>query len=75
MGPLGKRQLVAGLAKYYSPEELMGKKIVIIANLKPAKIFGLISNGMLLASEDGEHVKVLTVDDPEDKVAPGAVIR
>ncbi|MCD6239244.1 MAG: methionine--tRNA ligase [Thermotogae bacterium] len=74
VGPLGKRQLVAGLAKYYTPEELVGKKIVIIANLKPARIFGLISNGMLLASEDGKHVKVLTVDDPEDEVAPGAVI-
>ena len=58
----GKRQLVAGLAKWYKPEELRGKKIVIISNLKPAKIRGYESQGMLLAADDGKTVSVLTVD-------------
>ena len=57
-----KRQLVAGLAKWYKPEELRGKKIVIISNLKPAKIRGYESQGMLLAADDGKTVSVLTVD-------------
>jgi methionyl-tRNA synthetase len=43
------RQIVAGIAEHYSPEELVGKKIVVVANLKPAVIRGVESNGMLLA--------------------------
>ena len=57
-----KRQLVAGIAKHYLPEDLKGKTIVIVANLKPAKIRGVESNGMLLAAGDGETLKLLTVD-------------
>lgn len=52
LGDLGKKVLVAGMKKYYSAEELKGKKIVMVANLKPAKIRGVTSNGMLLAAED-----------------------
>ncbi len=48
------RQLVAGIAEHYSPEELVGKSIVVVANLKPAKIRGVESNGMLLAASGAD---------------------
>ncbi len=57
-----ERQLVAGIKKYYSPEALLGKKIVVITNLKPAVIRGVESQGMLLAADSGELVSLLTVD-------------
>ena len=60
---LEERQIVAGIKKYYKPEELIGKKIVIVANLKPAKLKGIESQGMVLAAGDGVIVRVLTVDD------------
>ncbi len=56
-----KRQLVAGLKGYYSNEELKGKKIIVITNLKYAKLRGIESQGMLLAGEDKDNVGVLTV--------------
>lgn len=62
VGELGKRQIVAGIKKHYSPEELVGKKIVIVANLKPAKLMGIESQGMLLAAKNDEKLTVLTVD-------------
>lgn len=58
-----KRQIVAGLQKYYEPTELVGKKLVIVANLKPAKLKGIESQGMVLAAGDGDIVKVLFIDD------------
>lgn len=58
-----ERQIVAGLQKYYAPEELLNKKIVIVANLKPAKLKGIESQGMVLAAGDGDIVKALVVDD------------
>lgn len=58
-----ERQLVAGLRKHYSIEELTGRKIIVICNLKPARIRGEVSNGMLLAADDGSNVRFLTVDD------------
>ncbi|MBI1935877.1 methionine--tRNA ligase [Candidatus Woesearchaeota archaeon] len=60
-----KRQLVAGLKGHYSPEELLNKKIVVITNLKYAKLRGVESQGMLLAGDDGQNVGVLTVDKSE----------
>ena len=65
-----KRQLVGGLKGHYSPDELLNKKIIVITNLKHAKLRGVESQGMLLAGEDGEHVGVLTVDksEPGEKV-------
>jgi methionyl-tRNA synthetase len=65
------RELVAGLAGHYDPEELGGKLVVVICNLKPAKIFGLVSEGMLLAAEDGETVRLVTLD---GEVSPGAKV-
>lgn len=66
-----KRQIVAGIGKVYMPESLIGKEIIIIFNLKPAKLMGIESNGMLLAAKDGEKLRILTVDGPVD---PGAKI-
>ena len=45
-----ERQIVAGVAQFYTPEDLVGRKIVLLANLEPAKIRGVVSNGMLLAA-------------------------
>lgn len=61
---LGKerRQIVAGIAQYYQPDQLLGKKIVVVSNLKPAKIRGIESNGMLLAAKKGKKLTLVTVD-------------
>lgn len=57
------RQIVSGIAPWYKPEELIGKKVVIVANLKPAKLCGEMSNGMLLAGDVSDNdVQVLFVD-------------
>jgi methionyl-tRNA synthetase len=55
-----KRQILAGIAQYYEPEKLVGRKIVIVANLAPRKMRGLESNGMLLAASLEGGVPVLT---------------
>ena len=57
-----ERTIVAGIGKDYSPEELIGKKIVIVANLKPAKLMGVESRGMLLATDTNEGLTVLAFD-------------
>lgn len=72
LGEETPRTLVAGLKAYYAPEELVGKLIVVVANLEPARLRGVESQGMLLAAQDGEKVVVLTVD---QDVAPGSVVR
>ena len=56
------RQLVAGIAQQYTPEELPGKTIIIVANLQPAKIRGVESQGMLLAAIDGDDLALITPD-------------
>jgi len=55
-----KRQIVAGLAQHYQPDELVGKKVIVVANLKPAKIRGVESNGMLLCASDSTTLSILT---------------
>ncbi|MDD6610743.1 MAG: methionine--tRNA ligase [Clostridiales bacterium] len=57
-----KRQIVSGIAEYYKPEELVGKTVVVVANLKPAKLRGVESQGMILAADAPEGVKVVFVD-------------
>jgi methionyl-tRNA synthetase len=57
-----ERIIVSGIAQYYEPQELIGKNVIILANLKPRKIFGIESQGMLLAAKDGERLTVLTTD-------------
>jgi methionyl-tRNA synthetase len=56
------RQLVAGIAQHYEPEDLIGKRIVVVANLKPATIRGVESRGMLLAAKNEGQLRLLTID-------------
>ena len=71
VGKLGKKQIVAGIAKHYQPEDLIGKKVALVANLKPAEIRGIASNGMLLAASTKKKLALVT---PEDDLPPGAKI-
>lgn len=73
LGEAEPRQVVAGIRAHYAPEALVGKNIVVVANLAPAILRGESSNGMLLAASSGEKVVLLTVDDPE--CVPGAKIK
>ena len=63
------RTIVAGIALYYQPEELVGRQVIIVANLKPAKLMGVISHGMVLAAKDGDRLVLSSVSGP---VAPGS---
>ncbi len=67
-----KRQLVAGIALHYQPEALIGKTIVVVANLKPAKLRGVESQGMLLAASKGDTLKLVTID---GDIGPGAAVK
>lgn len=67
----GERQLVAGLRPWYTPEQLTGKTIVVVANLEPASVRGIESQGMLLACQDGDRVMILQ---PEGEAAPGSKV-
>lgn len=58
-----ERTVASGIAKYYKPEELVGKKIILVSNLKPAKLCGVESCGMILAATCGDDIKVIFVDD------------
>jgi len=67
-----KRQIVAGVAEYYKPDDLIGKSIVVVTNLKPAKIRGFESQGMMLAADDGSNLTFVTI---EDDLPPGSEVR
>jgi len=67
-----KRQIIAGLAKFYTPETIVGKQVVIVANLQPAKLFGEISEGMVLAAQNSDGT--LTIISPETPVSAGATV-
>ena len=68
----GKERIVAsGIAKFYKPEELTGRTVIVVSNLKPAVLCGVESNGMILAADDGENVNVVFIDG----VKPGSRIR
>lgn len=71
LGEIGKRQVVAGIAHHYSPEELVGLKVIVVANLKPAKLMGIESHGMILAAKAGDTLTLLTV---HKDMTPGAKI-
>src|SRR3954470_13688203 len=60
-----QKQIVAGIRQHYTPEQLVGKTIVVVNNLAPALIRGETSNGMLLAASSGDKVILLTPDDPD----------
>ncbi len=73
LGGLGERQIIAGIGRWYDPEELVGTRVVVVANLKPKTIRGYISEGMILAAGCGKDEKpyILTVDGQPD---PGSKI-
>ncbi len=72
IGEESPRQIVSGISQWYTPEELTGKSVVVCVNLKPAKLRGVVSDGMLLAAEEGDTVSLLEAD---KKLSPGSKIR
>ena len=71
LGEGSPRTIASGIAPWYQPEELIGKTVAVVSNLTPAKLCGVESNGMILAADCGEDVKVLFLDG----IAPGSKIR
>lgn len=65
------RTIVSGIAKYYTPEEMVGKKVLVVVNLKPIKLRGIESSGMILCAESGDQLKLATV---EGDIPSGGVI-
>jgi methionyl-tRNA synthetase len=68
-----QKQIIAGIRQHYTPEQLVGRLIVVVNNLEPAMLRGETSNGMLLAATSGDRVILLTMDDPDCMV--GAKIK
>ena len=66
------RQILSGIKAYYSPEEMVGKKVMVVTNLKPAKLAGMLSEGMILCAEDAEGN--LALMKPEKDMPAGAEI-
>jgi methionine--tRNA ligase beta chain len=62
LGPMGVRQTVSSLVGYYEPDQLKGKRVVFLYNLKATKFAGEVSQGMLLAAEQGKDLALLTID-------------
>lgn len=71
-GETVSRQIVVGVGKVYAPEDLVGREIIIVANLEPRKLMGLESQGMLLAASDESGPVILV---PDKEVPPGTKIR
>lgn len=67
-----KRQIIAGIGKAYDPESLIGRKIIVVANLEPKTLMGLESQGMLVAATDEEGNPALIV--PDREVVPGSAL-
>ncbi len=68
-----QRQICAGLRGHYTPESLVGRLIVVVANLAPRKMRGEESNGMLLAASNADHTRVILLQ-PDAEVEPGASV-
>lgn len=68
-----QKQIVAGIRAHYTPEQLVGRRIIIVNNLEPAMLRGETSNGMLLAASSGDKVVLLQPDDPE--ALPGSRVK
>ncbi|MBE7050508.1 MAG: methionine--tRNA ligase [Ruminococcaceae bacterium] len=66
------RQIVSGIAKYYSPDELVGKKVTVVTNLKPVKLRGVLSEGMILAAQDGDKLSILSPE--KDEISDGSQV-
>ena len=66
-----ERIVASGIAKFYTPDDLIGKSVIVVSNLKPAVLCGVESNGMILAADDGDNIKVIFIDG----ITPGSRIR
>lgn len=66
------RQIVAGIRKAYTPEQLVGRRIILVANMEPAIIRGETSNGMLLAASDADGMSLLM---PDKDIALGSIVK
>ena len=62
LGEFGERQVVSGIAKHYKPEDMIGKKVVLVSNLKPAVLRGIESQGMILAAATKKKLSLVTID-------------
>jgi len=70
------RQIVSGIAKFYEPSEMIGKKVVVVTNLKPVKLRGVLSEGMVLCAVEGKGKKeVLSLITVEKDMVDGAAVR
>lgn len=67
-----KRQVVSGIAKYYSPESLVGRKVILVANLKPVKLRGELSQGMILAASEGDKLTLASV---AEDIPVGSIVK
>ncbi|WP_200763914.1 methionine--tRNA ligase [Nitrosophilus alvini] len=72
LGEERPRQIIAGIKEFYSPEDLIGKQVCVVANLKPAKLMGLLSEGMILAARDENGLSLLM---PETTKKPGTPVK
>ena len=68
-----KRTIVSGIALHFKPEEIIGKQVVVVANLAPRKMRGIESNGMILMAEDDKGRLIFVA--PDEKISPGAEVR
>ena len=66
-----KRQIVSGIAEYYNPDDLVNKQVIVCTNLKPIKLRGEESNGMILAAQEGDNLSLLTID---KNLSPGSQV-
>ncbi|NMB92306.1 MAG: methionine--tRNA ligase subunit beta [Parcubacteria group bacterium] len=66
------RQIIAGIGKFYAPEELINKKIIVVSNLEPRHLMGEESQGMLLAASNDETISLLI---PDQDIEPGAIVK
>lgn len=71
LGELGIRNIAMGLKEYYTKEELTGKLVVVVCNLDPKNVAGFVSEGMVLAAQDGERVSLVA---PDKDFAPGSKV-
>ncbi len=65
------RQILSGIAQYYSPEDMVGRQVIVVTNLAPRKMAGEISEGMILCAEHGDQVVLVS---PDDKLPAGSVV-
>ena len=69
---IDKREIVSGIAEYYTPEELVGKQVLVLVNLEPRELKGILSRGMILMAQDASGK--LRLFQPDDQTNPGATV-